>query len=140
MSTHSTVLFNATQGHQTLASLWAWAKPKLMQGQRLELSIKEAKRSTEQNRLMWARLGELSRQVVWHGQKLAPEDWKCMLSASLKKQRVVPAIEGGGFVVLGDSTSRMSVAEMNDLLSLIEAFGAQQGVKFADLAAAGVSD
>jgi hypothetical protein len=139
MSTHSTVLWNAQQGHQTLDSLWRWMKPRLMAGMRLELSVKEPKRSSEQNRLMWARLGELSRQVVWHGQKLAPEDWKCMLTASLKKQRVVPGIDGG-FVVLGDSTSRMTVAEMNDLLSLIEAFGAQQNVLFADLAAAGVSD
>jgi len=136
---HTTTLFNAQQGHQTIASLWAWAKPKLLAGQRLELSIKEAKRSTQQNRLMWARLGDIARQVVWHGQKLSGEDWKIVLTAGLKKQRVVPGIDSG-FVVLGDSTSRMTVAEMNDLLTLIEAFGAQQNVKFADLAAAGVSD
>lgn len=137
--THSTVLYSAAQGHETLAKLWAWAKPKLMQGQRLELSVKEAKRSTQQNRLLWARLGEISRQVVWHGQKLSAEDWKIVLTAGLKKQRVVPGLDSG-FVVLGDSTSRMTVAEMNDLLTLIEAFGAQQGVRFSDLAAAGVSD
>ena len=37
----------------------------------------------------------------------------------------------GGFVVLGLSTSKMTVAEMSELQTLMEAFGAQQGVKFS---------
>jgi hypothetical protein len=32
--------------------------------------------------------------------------------------------------VLGKSTSKMSVAEMMDMIELIHAFGAQHGVKF----------
>lgn len=139
MSTHTTTLFNAQQAHQTLASLWAWAKPRLLQGVKLELSVKEAKRSLPQNRLMWSRLGELSKSVVWHGQKLTAEEWKDVCTAALKRQKVVPGIDGG-FCVLGSSTSRMTVAEMTEMLDFIEAFGAQQGVKFADLSAAGVSD
>lgn len=132
MTSHSIVLTNAQQAHQTLASLWAWAKPKLMQGRRLTLSVAEEKRSNRQNNLLWGRLTDLSRQVVWHGQKLAPEDWKHVMSASLKKQRVVPGVDGG-FVVLGTSTSRMTVAEMTEMLDLIEAFGSQQGVEFSDV-------
>jgi hypothetical protein len=42
----------------------------------------------------------------------------------------VPGIDGG-FVVLGLRTSQMSVAEMAELQTLIEAFGAQQGVRFS---------
>jgi hypothetical protein len=41
----------------------------------------------------------------------------------------VPGIEGG-FVALGQSTSKMTKAEMSELQTLIEAFGSQQGVKF----------
>ena len=81
---------------------------------------------------MWARLGELSRQVNWHGQKLTPDEWKDVMTAALKKQRVVPGVDGG-FVVLGMRTSQMNRAEMTELLELIAAFGAQQGVKFAEL-------
>ena len=51
------------------------------------------------------------------------------MTASLTRQKVVPGIDGG-FVVLGQSTSRMSKAEMCELQELIEAFGAQQGVRF----------
>lgn len=93
------------------------------------LELKPETRSLEQNARLWAMLGEVSKQVVWHGRKLSPESWKHVLSASLKKQDVVPGIDGG-FVVLGLSTSKMTRAEMADLQTLIEAFGAQQGVKF----------
>lgn len=137
--THSIVLANPQQGHQTIERLWAWMKPRLMSGKRVTLSVAEEKRTTPQNRLLWSRLGELSRQVVWHGQKLTDAEWKDVASAALKRQKVVPGIEGG-FVVLGSSTSRMTVAEMTEMLDFIEAFGAQQGVKFSDLPAAGVSD
>lgn len=134
--THSIVLANPQQGHQTIERLWAWMKPRLMSGKRVTLSVAEEKRSTPQNRLLWSRLGELSRQVNWHGQKLTDAEWKDVCSAALRRQKVVPGIEGG-FVVLGSSTSRMTVSEMTEMLDFIEAFGAQQGVKFADLAAAG---
>jgi len=86
-------------------------------------------RSVEQNRRMWAQLRDISRQVVWHGQKLADTEWKDVFTAALKRQKVVPGIDGG-FVVLGTSTRKMTIAEMGELMTLMEAFGAQQGVRF----------
>ena len=86
-------------------------------------------RSLEQNRLMWANLEDIAQQVVWYGQKLDKQEWKDVLTAGLKKQKIVPGIEGG-FVVIGARTSKMSVAEMTELIELSSMFGAQQGVKF----------
>lgn len=86
-------------------------------------------RSIDQNALMWARLGQISRQVDWYGEKLSPEDWKTVFSAALRKARVVPGLDGG-FVVLGLSTSQMTKAEMGMLLDLIDAFAAERGVTF----------
>ncbi len=80
---------------------------------------------------LWATLGDIAKQVVWHGQKLSSEDWKHIFTASLKGQRSAPGLEGG-FVVLGQSTSRMTVGELRDLIELINAFGATHGVKFSD--------
>ena len=87
-------------------------------------------RSSAQNRRLWAMLGEIAAQVDWYGQKLSADDWKHILSASLKKQRAVAGIDGG-FVVLGLSTSKMGKAEMSELQDLMEAFGAEHGVKFS---------
>lgn len=46
---HSTTLVNAQQAHEVLMSLWAWAKPRLMAGHRLRLSVAEAPRTLPQN-------------------------------------------------------------------------------------------
>lgn len=89
-------------------------------------------RTLEANACMWAALNDVARQVVWHGRKLGAESWKHIFSSSLKKQDVVPNLDGTGFVVIGQSTSRMTKAEMSDLIELIRAFGAEHGVKWSD--------
>jgi len=86
-------------------------------------------RSLNQNRMMWANLEDIAQQVVWYGVKLTKDEWKDVLTAALKKQKVVPGIEGG-FVVIGARTSKMTVSEMTELIELSTAFGTQQGVKF----------
>ena len=93
------------------------------------VEFKENTRSLEQNSRMWAMLTEVSAQVEWYGQKLTPEEWKDVFTAAQKREKVVPGIDGG-FVVLGQRTSKMTIKEMNDLMMLMEAFGADRGVKF----------
>lgn len=95
------------------------------------VSFKEPTRSLEQNARLWAMLSDVSEQVDWYGKKLSAEDWKCVFTASLRNTRVVPTIDGDGFVPLGMGTSKMSVKEMTALMELIEAFGAQRSVVFA---------
>jgi hypothetical protein len=94
------------------------------------VEVRPLTRTVEQNAKLWALLGEIADQVNWHGQKLSSEDWKHVFSAALNQQRVVPNIDSTGFVVLGKSTSKMSVAEMMDMIELIHAFGAQHSVEF----------
>lgn len=123
------ILHNAQQGHQAYTALWPKIKAHLMAEQPMVIEVKERTRSTEQNARMWAMLTEVSNQVVWYGRKLTPEEWKHVFSASLKKQDVVPGLHGD-FVVLGISTSKMTIREMGDLMELVSAFGAEKGVRF----------
>ncbi|MEX3555276.1 MAG: recombination protein NinB [Burkholderia gladioli] len=95
------------------------------------VEVKPPTRSLEQNAHLWAMLGDVSRQVEWHGQYLGAEDWKHIFSASLRKQRVAPGLDGG-FVVLGQSTSRMTIREMSDLIELMHAFGAERNVRWSE--------
>ena len=97
------------------------------------VEIKEHKslRNQDQNRKMWAMLTDISEQVDWHGQTLTKEEWKDVFTAALKRQKVVPGIDGG-FVVIGAHTSKMSVAEMSELIEFAMAFGCQHQVKWRD--------
>lgn len=91
--------------------------------------IKKKTRSLEQNALMWSHLTDVSQQVDWYGRRLSPEDWKAIFTASLKKMDTVPGIDGG-VVVLGQATSKMNAGELNDLIELIRAFGAERNVRW----------
>lgn len=95
------------------------------------VSIKPPTRSLEQNALMWALLTDLAAQVQWCNRTLSPEDWKCLMTAHLQRNNTVPGLEGG-FVVLGGYSSRMTVAEMSDLIELIRSFGVEHGVRWSD--------
>ena len=96
----------------------------------LVITIGESTRTLEQNALMWPLLQCLANQTNWHGMKLAEDEWKDLLSAGLKKSKVVPNIDGTGFVIIGQRTSKMSKKEFSELVELIYAFGAERGVNF----------
>lgn len=98
----------------------------------LIVTIQERTRSVDQNRKLWACLSDVARQVEWHGRWLDAESWKCVFTAALKKQDVVPNLEGNGFVVIGQSTSKMRVSEFGELLELIQEFGTERGINWSD--------
>ena len=124
-------LHNPQQAHQVISETWPKVKSYLMGGHRLTLSIKKEKRSCEQNRLMWATLNDIAKQVEWYGMKLDAEDWKHIITASLRNQRMVPGLNGG-FVALGQSTSKMTREEMTEVIECALAFGAEKGVVFSE--------
>ena len=120
------IILNTAADRQRAAS-WAMKAP---WGCRIE--FKESKRTTDQNAKMWAMLTDVATQVEWYGQKITPDDWKDVFTASLRKVRVVPGLDAGTFVPLGMRTSDMTKQEFSDLLELINAFGAERGVQFHD--------
>ena len=71
------------------------------------VTIQERNRSLDQNRKLWACLGDVSRQVEWHGRWLDAESWKCVFTAALKQQDVVPNLAGNGPVNQQDACRRI---------------------------------
>lgn len=95
------------------------------------LDFKKPRRTLPQNSRFWAMLSDVAAQVQWHGIRLSPDDWKLLFLDALKREvRMVPNLDGNGFVSLGRSSSDLSKEEMGDLMTLIEMFGAKHGVKF----------
>ena len=67
---------------------------------RIEITPVSDRRSSNQNRKMWAMLNDIARQVPWtvNGVRclIAPEDWKDLITAGLAKhQRIAQGLEGG---------------------------------------------
>lgn len=86
--------------------------------------------------MLWACLRDVAQQVKWpvDGELvlMSEWDWKDVFSAALKKtQRVAKGLEGG-WVMLGVHTSKMTKAEMADLITLIRAFGANHDVVWSE--------
>lgn len=130
-------MLEPVQAHKALTNtVWPQLKAMLCAGHRMVVEVKPETRSLEANARMWAMLTEISEQVDWYGKKLSPHDWKHVFTASLRKLDVVPNLDGTGFVALGLSTSNMTRREMAELQELMEAFGAEKGVRFSAMEAA----
>ena len=86
---------------------------------------------------MWAMLTEIAMQARHHTLRLSPEDWKLLFLDQLNREmRLVPNLDGDGFVNLGRSTSKLCKKDFSDLLELIAAYGAAHGVTFNEPEAA----
>jgi hypothetical protein len=124
-------MYEPVQARKALdGPVWQQLKAMLMAGHRMVVEVKPETRSLEQNARLWAMLTDISNQVDWYGQRLTKEEWKDVFSAAMKRTKVVPGLDGG-FVVCGQSTSKMTRAEMSDMQQLMEAFGAERGVRFS---------
>lgn len=133
-----TVILKQDNARPRFAHAWHLACELLELGKSVKVTLDEfkSKRSLEQNAKMWAMLGDVSMQVDWPVdgklQKLAPEDWKDILTAGLhKSQRVAQGVDGG-FVMLGQRTSKMTVGDMVELIEFIGWFGAEKGVRWSE--------
>jgi hypothetical protein len=111
----------------------AQAEAFVNQGHAVALSCRKLDtRTLEQNARLNAMCQDVAKQVPWHGQRLSKDDWRHMFVASYRKgQRAVPGIDGG-FVVLGASSRDLSVSECSDVMEIIAAFGAENGVVWSD--------
>jgi hypothetical protein len=126
MSRALIVLWNAADREKV--ARWASKAPP---GTRVE--FRATKRSIPQNDRLWAFLTEIAAQRDWHGVKLSADDWKLLFLDALQRElRIVPNLNGDGFVNLGRSSSDLSKEEMSDLLELVTAWGVEQGIKFND--------
>lgn len=114
------------------AADWAMKSPP---GTRIE--FKASKRTLPQNDRMWAMLTDVATQVKWHGVSLHADDWKLLFLDALRREignemRIIPNLEGDGFVNIGTSSSDLSKDEMTMLIELIFKFGAEHNVTFND--------
>ncbi|HIH3580818.1 TPA: phage antirepressor KilAC domain-containing protein [Escherichia coli] len=64
------------------------------------VTIQERNRSLDQNRKLWACLGDVSRQVEWHGRWLDAESWKCVFKRHDNVKRTIETLAKNGVIRL----------------------------------------
>ena len=105
---------------------WATRAP-----DKTRVTFQAPSRTVPQNSRLWAMLTDVSGQLEHFGRKYDADTWKVIFLHALGREtRFVPALDGQGFVPIGQSSSDLSVAEMTDLIELIFAEGTSRGVIF----------
>ncbi len=96
------------------------------------VTVKEATRNTLQNARMWAMLSDISRAKP-EGRHWTPETWKCAFMHSLGHQvRFCEGLDNSGPFPMGFHSSRLSVAQMADLITVISEYGDRHQVPWSD--------
>ena len=92
------------------------------------MTIAEPRRTSDQNAKMWAMLSELSAARP-QGRCWAPDQWKAaFLDACGHRPIYQEALEGGAFICTGYKSSKLTVAEMRDVIECIYEFCARHDV------------
>ena len=98
------------------------------------VELREPKRSDAQNDKLWAMIADIMRQKPdCFGPGLDKDEHKQVFMAALFKElRMARNADGDGYIPLVRRSSQLSWREMGNLLSLIEAWGAREGVLFTE--------
>lgn len=94
------------------------------------VEFKDKKRTTEQNAAMWSLLTQIARQRPEHnGVKMSAATWKAVFLDALGAEITwLPKLEEAGMFAFGDRSSHLTVAQMTDMIELMIAWAAQQGL------------
>lgn len=94
------------------------------------VEFKQKGRSNDQNSAMWSLLTQINRQRPTHnGVKMSAVLWKAVFMQALGAELVMlPTLEGDGLFPFGHRSSKLTVSQMSDLIELLLAWSAQQGL------------
>ena len=96
------------------------------------VEVSEATRNLDQNARMWAMLSDVSRSKP-EGRCWTPETWKCAFMHSLGHQvKFAEGLDGSGPFPLGFHSSRLTVRQMADLITVIQEYGDRHGVVWTE--------
>lgn len=102
-----------------------------------QFTLAPPSRNSDQNAMLHACLTDIADQVEWCGKKFPMETWKRLtMAAFLREQneqpQLIPALDGQGFDVIFERTSKLGVRQFADLITWCLAFGNEQGVVWSE--------
>lgn len=100
-----------------------------------EVEVREPTRNGAQNACLHAAISDLAKQARWKDQKLPAGVWKRLCVAAWMRENghnpmMVPALDGQGFDIIYERTSKLSVRDCASLTDWVYALGSELGVRF----------
>ncbi len=100
-------------------------------------TIQKKTRTLDQNAILHAALTDISKQVLWHGNKLSVDIWKRLCVAAWLREKgeqpmLIPALDGSGVDVIYEKTSRLNVSQCSELVEWCFSFGAEHEVIWSE--------
>lgn len=102
--------------------------------------VRPPNRSLDQNALFHSLVSDIAKaHPKWNGLILDKEDWKALLIVSHavatkdgSPYRMVPDLEGSGFVQLRESSARMTKDRASSLIEYVTAWAVSHGIQLRD--------
>jgi hypothetical protein len=100
-----------------------------------KIAISDEDRSSEQNAKLHAMLSDIAKQVEHAGKKWNVLIWKRLCTAAWLREEgenatMIPALDGNGFDVIYERTSKLGIKKCASLIEWITAFGAEHQVRW----------
>lgn len=91
------------------------------------------RRSLDQSRRLWAIASDIADSgKEWGGITLSKSSWFRLLVAAVYGQKMVPSLDGNGFVFVDARTSRMTKEQISEVIAFAEAWAAEQNIPLGD--------
>ena len=129
-------LTNEAQAKALMVNLWPKVLKALNAGKQLNMEIKEAAKTREQEEKYHAMIGEVAKQAQHLGSKWSSESWKRLLvdqfcrENDIKTGVVIPNLTGDGIVQLGFQTRKFTKEQASEFVEWLHAWGAEHGVVY----------
>lgn len=124
-------LLRLTPGARDQAHAWVEkALSNYQPGKAWTLEVREPKRTDEQNAAMWGLLAQITKQrPVHNGRQMTSDLWKSVFMDALGHEvDYVGSLDGTRIFPLGHRSSLLTKAQMADLITLMLAWSAEQGL------------
>lgn len=96
------------------------------------VTVREATRNNDQNAKMWAMLSDVARAKP-EGRHWTTDTWKAAFLHSLGHQcQFAEGLDGSGPFPVGFRSSRLTVRQMADLITVITEYGDRHGVQWSE--------
>jgi hypothetical protein len=122
------------QAQALMTSIWPKVREALVYGKKLTLEIKQQSKSREQERLYHELIGQIAKQAQHVGSKWSADDFKRLLVDQFAREigltgaKIVPNLDGTGFVQLGVQTRKFTVDQGSQFIEWLYAWAANNGV------------